>query len=369
MRYGAVRVMQVIAAGPVGGAETVVLALSCALRDAGAHVVLAVLADSSSEPFVERAKQVGLIVEVLAASGRNYLRDLVGLRRVLATHHIRLVHTHGYRADMMGLLAARSRHVPSVATAHGFTLGGRRNRLNQRLGLIALRRHHAVIAVSQPLVDGLRRVGIAANRIALIRNAWTAPSRPYLPMDDARRALGLEASALYLGWVGRLSVEKGADLAIESLARISHRGARLAILGEGRELPRLKELAKGLKLAERVIFLGLVPEAARYLPAFDALVLSSRTEGTPMILLEAAKAHVPIVAADVGGVRDIVVPGAGALVQAGDPGALAIGMDSVLSDRVRALGEADAAARHVDENFSAGAWLDRHMALYRSLGA
>lgn len=360
-----VRVLQVIAPGPVGGAESAVLGLSQGLVEAGARVVVAALADASSAPFVERARAAGLTTEVLHAPGRNYWRDWHGLRRIMRDHQIRVAHTHGYRADMMGLLAARSSRLPCLATAHGFTLGGAKNRLNQWLAVRALRMDDAVIAVSDPLAVTLRALGVGADRVVPILNAWLPPTGRLPPKHEARARLQLDGEAPVFGWVGRLSMEKGPDVAVAAMARLVHGGARLAFVGGGRERLALEAQVASLGLAKRVHFVGTVPDAATLLAAFDGLVLSSRTEGTPMILLEAIHAGVPIIASAVGGVPHLLAHGTGLLVPSEDPSALAAAMDQVLADPAGALDRATAARARVAAQFSPGEWVSRHLAVYQ----
>src|SRR4249920_2453548 len=105
---GNVRMLHAIAPGPVGGAESAVLGLTAGLAEGGVEVVLAVLADASSGPFIERARTEGRNVVVIDAPGRNYLLDWSELRRTMRALDLHVMHTHGYRADMMGFLAARS---------------------------------------------------------------------------------------------------------------------------------------------------------------------------------------------------------------------------------------------------------------------
>ncbi len=276
-----------------------------------------------------------------------------------------MVHTHGYRADMMGLLAARSERLPSLATAHGFTLGSRKNRLNQWLAVRALRKHDAVIAVSDPLAATLCALGVAAERVVPIRNAWLPPGAPLLSRAEARARLHLGGDAPVLGWVGRLSPEKGADIAIAAMARLARADTQLAFVGEGRERQALQAQVALLGLGSRVHFAGTVPDAATVLTAFDALVLSSRTEGTPMILLEAIHAGVPIIASAVGGVPDLLAPGTGLLVPPEDPAALAGAIDQLLSNPAAAGARALAARARVSEHFSPAEWVTRHLAVYQ----
>jgi glycosyltransferase involved in cell wall biosynthesis len=304
-------------------------------------------------------------VEVLPSSGRNYWRDRSLLKQLVRSHRIDVVHTHGYRADMMGFLAARSERRPVVSTAHGFTGGGRKNRLNQWLAMRAVGRDDCVVAVSAPLAAQLHEMGVPADRIATIPNAWRPPPTPPLDRALARAALGLEGDGPMLGWVGRLSHVKGADIALEALALMRNRQARLVFVGDGPERATLEAQVRSLGLGEQVRFVGLVAAAASLLRAFDALVLSSRSEGTPMILLETVHAGVPIIASAVGGVPDLITPNTGTLVLPNDSAALAAAMDEVLSHPGAAQARAAAARARVADLYSPEAWVSRHLAVYQ----
>ncbi len=362
---GNASVLHAIAPGPVGGAESVVLGLSAGLAEAGVGVVIAVLADHGSGPFIEQARAQGRQVEVLPSSGRNYWRDRSLLVQLIRDRRIDVVHTHGYRADMMGFLAARAERRPVVSTAHGFTGGGRRNRLNQWLAMRALSRDDCVVAVSAPLAAQLEVMGVPADRIATIPNAWRPPTIPPLERAAARAALGLEGDGPMLGWVGRLSRVKGADIALDAFALMRNRQARLVLVGDGPERGVLEAQARALGFGPQVRFVGMMASASSLLKAFDAVVLSSRSEGTPMILLEAIHAGVPIVASAVGGVPDLITPSIGTLVPPNDSAALAGALDDVLSHPGAAHARALAARTRVAELYSPETWVSRHLAVYQ----
>jgi glycosyltransferase involved in cell wall biosynthesis len=116
-----------------------------------------------------------------------------------------------------------------------------------------------------------------------------------------------------------------------------------------------------------VKFHGRVPNAATLLRAFDVVVLSSRTEGTPMVLLEAMGAGVPIVATRVGGVPDMLNDDEALLVNPEDPRALAEAIRTALADPAASATRAARARARIDAEFSNKAWLERHIALYRSI--
>jgi glycosyltransferase involved in cell wall biosynthesis len=117
-----------------------------------------------------------------------------------------------------------------------------------------------------------------------------------------------------------------------------------------------------------VRWLGNVAEAARLFAAFDVFALSSRTEGTPIVLFEAMAACTPIVASAVGGVPDVVSPAEALLVTADDPAALAQAIRSVYADPAAAAHRARLAHERLASDFAPGPWLERYERIYRSVG-
>jgi glycosyltransferase involved in cell wall biosynthesis len=170
-----------------------------------------------------------------------------------------------------------------------------------------------------------------------------------------------------IGWVGRLSREKGADLFVEALGQVADLPWDAVIIGEGGERAALEARAAALGLTGRVHWLGLVPDAGRAMAAFDGFVLSSRTEGTPIALLEAMAAAVPTVATTVGGVPDVISDGEAWLVPPASPGRLAGALRELLTAPGLAAGRGRAGRERLLQGHGGGPWLDRHEALYRSL--
>ncbi len=220
--------------------------------------------------------------------------------------------------------------------------------------------------MSQPLGASLVRDGVRRDHVHLIRNAWD-DGVTFLDRQSARRALGLSPEGVRIGWVGRISYEKGLDVMLDALALLQGTGITLSVLGDGDERTELQARAHTLGIGTRVTWHGTVHGAARVISAFDAFVLSSRTEGTPIALFEAIAAGVPVVASAVGGVPDVVSPAEAMLVRAQDPAALAAAVAGTLDDSAAALERARAARRRLDREFALQPWLKRYEALYRGL--
>jgi glycosyltransferase involved in cell wall biosynthesis len=297
---------------------------------------------------------------------RAYRAEAHAIRDAALATDASIIHTHGYRTDVVTALFGVSSVSRIVSTAHGFTGGDWKNRLYQRLECAAWRRCDAVIAVSAPLVEALERRGIDRGRIHFVPNA-ARNSVARMTREEARIQLGIGSSAHAIGWVGRLSSEKGPDVIIDAVARLKDSRVELHIVGDGRLRETLVSRAASLGIADRVRWQGSIDNAARLYSAFDVFVLSSRTEGTPMVLLEAMGANVPVVATAVGGIPDVLAGNSGLLVRAEDPDALASAIAAVLDDPVAASARSERAAAILQEEYSVERWIARHEELYAAV--
>ena len=360
-------VLHVLDPPPVGGAGTVVAALALGARGSAvqARVAAVIAPDQNDHPFLAALQNAGVEVFTVEVPRRGYVRERTEVARLCRRLRPDVVHTHGYRADVVDAPVARRLGIPVVSTAHGFTGGDVKNRFYQWLQRRALRRFDAVAAVSRTLVDDLADGGIPRERLWYVQNGY-APDPP-LGGDAACRALGLTPDGFRVGWVGRLSVEKGPDVLIEALRQLGDVPVTVSFVGAGPLQPALEARAVALQVADRIRWHGLVPGAGRLLRAFGAFALTSRTEGTPMALLEAMAAEVPIIAAGVGGVPDVVSPNEALLVPPEDPRAVATALREVFGNPAAARRRARAARERVEQEFGLAAWLGRYEAVYRAV--
>ena len=180
-------------------------------------------------------------------------------------------------------------------------------------------------------------------------------------------ALGLPADGFVVGWVGRMSREKGLDVLVDALPALGDLQLTVCAIGDGERASSRGGARPGAcRGASRMHWAGLVAEAASYFRAFDVFVLSSRTEGVPIALLEAIAAEVPVVATRVGGVPTVVDQAQGLLVESEQPEALARAIRLVYDDRAAATVRSRAARERLLAGFGANAWLERHDEVYRS---
>lgn len=359
------RILHIVAPSPFGGLERVVTALALAQRDAGDEVHVATMARTpAGETFLEGLARRGIAIHPARAGERAYWQQRRDLAALALTLRSEIVHTHGYLADIIAAPACRRSGAAVVSTMHGFTGVDLKVRGYEWLQCRTVRRHDAVVAVSGLLARQLARAGVPAERLQVIPNVPPGAGQA-LTRTEARRGLRLDDDAWVIGWVGRLSREKGLDILLEALARLPDPRVRLAVIGDGPERGPLHRRAEALGLDPRVTWCGAIPEAERYYPAFDLLVVSSRTEGSPLVLLEAMASGTPLVATEVGGIPETVATDQALLVPPEDPAALADAIGDVRAGPESAARRAGLArARSVRSSDPVG-WAARYGAVYR----
>ena len=191
-----------------------------------------------------------------------------------------------------------------------------------------LRRAAAVVVLWPAAGEELvRHYGVAAARVSVVPNGVPAerfPAADAAARDRARTTLpGVDGTPV-VAYLGSLTAEKAPELAVAAVAALP--GATLLVAGEGPERPKL-EAAAASAAPGRVHFLGSVPDPARVLAAADVILVPSHTEGIPAVAIEAGLTGRPVVATDVGGMREVVVPGrTGVLVPRPEAQALAAGV-------------------------------------------
>lgn len=253
---------------------------------------------------------------------------------------------------------ARSLGLPLVLTARGSDvnliadLPGPRARI-----LEACRQADAVVAVSAALRDRLLALGVAADKVSVLRNGVDADLFQPADAAEARTRLGLPAEGVLLASVGNLLPVKGQALAIETLQHVP--ACRLVIVGEGPLRDTLEQQARRLGVADRVLFRpSMLQHELRYLyAASDLLLLTSQREGWPNVVLEAMACGTPVIATDVGAVREMItVDGVGTVLGGRDPTVLA----AAVSSRLAGGADREAVRAHAMafgwETISAGQW-------------
>lgn len=327
------------------------------------RVVLVVRPEGEWDAFVAPLLAAGVEVDVLRLPAKAYLRERHVIRELCARFRPDVVHTHGYRPDVLDAGVARSMGVPTVTTVHGSSRTRGLVRFYELVELAMFRKFDAVVAVSRRLVRSLGRSGVPSHRIHFVPNGWDGRG-PTWSRPVARQLLRAPLDRFLIGWVGRLIPVKAADVFLRALAELGDLRWSASVVGDGVERCRLERLAVALGLSDRVRFHGRWDDAAGLFAAFDVFVLSSRTEGTPIVLFEAMAAGVPVVATTVGGVPDAVSGTEALLVPPQDPGALARAIRAALLDPDASNLRVHAARARLAE-FTVDRWVARYDGVYQ----
>lgn len=307
------------------------------------------------EPASDLLRRQGVPVQHLGR-GKFDPRVVSDLVRAVRARGARVLHVHGYAAADFGRVAARICGARLVLHEH---FADPRMPAYQGLADRALARFtDRAIAVSASTRDFLvRERHVPADRVRLIWNG--APLEEFAPVPaararGAREGLGLPPEAIVIGAIGRLSAQKGHRDLLDAAALVlrDRPAARVLVAGDGDLMPDLREQARGLGIAERVVFAGHRTDVPDLLGAIDVFCISSVYEGTPLALFEAMAAGKAIVSTAVDGCREVLEDGVtGLLVPPRDPPALAAVLaraadDAALRDRLAQA--ARAASRRYD---------------------
>lgn len=302
----------------------------------------------------------GFPVEVIGRGGRYDLRTFGRLIRSFRRNHTDVVLvTHLHHAPLLiGRLAARMSGRRSVVAPHGMdttTMGDGRCLPRHDVETLFLSDALVLVAPSQGRYlheqEGVgRRPWNRIREVVIPNGIPLPPTSTACDRAHARRELGFDANDLVVGIVARLDPVKAHDILLDAIAKLvpSHPRLHLVCIGDGELKAELVALARSLDIADHVRFAGRRRDVARLLPAFDVACLTSRYECAPLAVIEAMAAGVPVVATDVGAVRDLVAQGVeGYLVDPGDSAALAdriarLAADEEIRTRMGAAGRARA---------------------------
>jgi len=376
------RILHLIHSEGAYGAELILLYLAREQQQRGHEPVVGSIRDPGTDqtPFEAMAQSWGLPVVRIRIAPRPTPAVVRSLLRTVREVAPDVLHSHGYKPNiLLGSLPRRLRG-PMIATLHGWTAARTFSALwlYERLDRLSLRRIDSVVVVARCMLEIAALQGVAPSRRHVIENG--------IPPRDVRLA-GLGAGGVAplpgelveftarrptLVAIGRLSPEKGFKLLLEAFARARSQSGdahQLLIVGEGPEHQALADRIAALRLAGIVRLGGYVDGADRLLAAAAGFVMSSLTEGLPLVLLEAMQWRVPILATAVGAIPELLEGGrCGRLVAPNDLAALTHGLQGLMSGDCSS-GEAIASAcQAVSGRYSSAHMAEQYLAAYAAIG-
>ena len=354
---------------PVGGLFRHVLDLARGQAERGHRV--GIIADATTGGSRAEAALAELSPALALGISRVPMSRQIGLPDVAAVAHVgrraaevgaHVLHGHGAKGGAYARLAS-GRHALRAYTPHGGSLhfgwGSPVGFLYLTLERVLLARTDLFLFESAYGRDVFRaKVGDPGARARVVHNGVT-------PAEFA--PITTDAGASDLVFVGELRVLKGVDVLIQAIALLGREGRSLSatIVGDGPDRSTFEAQVRAQNLGERVRFVGAQP-ARQAFACGRLLVIPSRAESLPYIVLEAAAAGVPLVTTMVGGIPEILGPDAAELVPPGDPAALAHAIDLALRDPGAKRAGSERLQARVREVFSCDAMTDAVLAAYRA---
>jgi glycosyltransferase involved in cell wall biosynthesis len=326
-----------------GGAQRYVFDLCVAMRD---NFLVKVILGGDG-PLAEKLKGAGIEVMAINELGRdvNFIKDLkAGWKIWKALLKIKpdIVHLNSSKIGGVGSLAARLAFVPKIIfTAHGWAFNEDRSPFQKSLIAfimwLTLVFSHKTIAVSEAIRKQVLYFPFIKNKIIVIP-LGIAPV-DYFNKDEAQqKLLGSipNKDICVIGSIGELHPIKGQGYAVGAVANLISKGKKIRyiICGEGAYRPILEKKIADLNMRENIILAGNVPEAARYLKAFDIFLFPSLSEASGYAALEAGMAGLPVIASAVGGVPEIIDDMvSGILIQPEKPNEIVAAIELLLTSR------------------------------------
>lgn len=356
-----------------GGVETALANVANGLD--GERFDVWVVGLSSDGPLRERlAIPRDRIVSLGARDYPGLLRCVPVLARLIERKRIQVVHSHLFPAHLVGWLAARAAGVEATVVTEHSILHPEKTATDRLLERAVVARAGQLVAVSRAVRDArARQLGVAPDRFLVVPNSVPIAHLPRLRAQcraQKREELGISADEVVVTTVGRLEREKGQAVLISAVRTLVNGTQRptLLIVGEGSLAAPLQGLARRLGLGRTVRFLGLRSDVYELLAISDVFALPSLWEGLPVALLEAEAYGLPVVASDVGGVREAMIDGrTGFLVLPGDRHMLGTRLRELVADAVLRARLGRAAKVYVRSRFDSELVVPRLEAVYEKL--
>jgi glycosyltransferase involved in cell wall biosynthesis len=361
------RILHLISSSGYYGAENMLLTLAKGLQNVGCSSVIGVFQNSHNphQELAERARIHGLETLIVACRGKVDLGTIRFLHNYIKRHEISVIHTHGYKANLYGLLASRGLCVPIIATCHNWTRQTVSLRIYACLDIFILKRFTQVVAVSMDVAERLRAGGLRDQRVTVIHNGVEVCAKG--EKKEKHASCDFSTNETVIGAVGRLVPEKGFQYLFQGAPTIIEQfpHVKFLIIGEGPFRKELEDLSRDLGIQSHVIFTGQREDMKTQYDRMDIFVLPSLNEGMPMSILEAMAAQKPVIGTAVGGVPVLVIPGqTGLLVQPADSAGLTGALIRLLNDPDLRTSLAERAHKLVFENYSAQVMTTRYRKIY-----
>ncbi|MBT3137295.1 glycosyltransferase [Alteromonas sp. ALT199] len=347
------KVLQFICSTGFYGAERWVLALSKHLPDSVSSELVVTLEPGTEElELVKQFKAIGKTHQI-PMKGRFDLRAVSKLADLIQEQDIDIIHTHGYKSDILGVMAARKAGIPCVVTPHGFeNAADLKLRLFIWLGCQSMRFADKVVPLSKQLLSDVEKFNISSEKLEYIQNGVDLSEVEAVRQTKTNK----QKEKKTIGFVGQMISRKNIKAILDCFESLSKKrqDIELVLLGDGEDRSSLEAYSKTLDCAEDIHFLGFRNDRLQLLRDFDLFVMTSTLEGIPRCLMEACAMEIPVSAYDIAGIDQLIThKESGLLAPLHDIQRLEQDWENLLDNTGYAKRLAENAHTFVQEHFSA----------------
>lgn len=362
-----IHILHLISSNGLYGAENVILSIAKNMNFNGIKsmvVTIKNLHNPHSELFNEAQKR-GITAQIIESRGRFDKRTINQLLELIHQHRISVIHSHNYKANFVGLLAARKARIPIIATNHLWTQADFKLRLYEFFDGLLLRKFKKIIVVSEQVRKDMLKANIPATKITVIKNGISFAKEA----GDGTKfkiGFGIPNNALIVGCIARLSPEKGHTYLLKAAKEITdnNHNVYFILFGEGPLQEELINKVRSLGLEKRVLFAGYRDDIKNIYSAIDILIQPSLREGLPLSLLEAMSYGTPVIATSVGGVSELITNmRTGLLIKPGSVEEISQALKTLINDAQLRAELGKNAQELVKEHYS----LEKMVASYKAI--
>lgn len=367
-----INVLQFICPTGFYGAELWILALMKHLDQRTVDCQLAITRESARQniEICHRAHSLEFKSHQIRMSSRFDPTVIPKLVALIKREKVNIIHTHGYKSDLLGLIAARTAGIKAIATPHGFeNVKNIKLQFFIRLGCLCFKHFDRIVPLSEELRSDIIRMKANPEKVQLIRNgvdleeieSERKKAYPLICPDNCEKKIG---------YIGQMAFRKNiADLlkTFDLLYR-AHKNIRLILIGDGPQKQELENKVKSMVSGSKIQFLGYRRDRLRLLKEFNLFSMTSSLEGIPRSLMEAMALEIPVVAYRIPGIDKLIIhERTGLMADFGHIEALKNCWERLLFNGTLAQEIARNGRRHIVENFSAQKMADEYTALYQEI--
>jgi len=303
-------------------------------------------------------------------SSRFDIHAIKKLCHLIKERNIDIIHTHGYKSDIFGLIAAKLTGIKCISTPHGF---GEKINLKLKafikLGCYSFRFFDKIVPLSDQLFKEVSSMGVLKSKLSYIKNGVDLSEIDAYIISSNNVAVQ-NKSGTHIGYVGQMIPRKG----IKNLLKIfdglwqENNNLRLTLLGDGTERKELETYAQSLASHDGIFFLGFRTDRLEIMSTFDLFAMTSSSEGIPRCLMEAMAMQLPIAAYDIPGIDVLITHDTtGLLAKLGDQDTLSQHWEKLLYNKEYATVLAKNARAYVQKEFSAARMAQEYTTLFHSV--